>query len=140
MMNDEIFTLYALIVSTGLLLAAASIAILRFQNRTLQSKEFWNSPTGTVLKVDDANLMTARERLLEKRLAGLQKMVDELSQRDSAQQMPAASRDHPFENAVRMAKQGASIEDLRRSCGLNLGEAKLIRRMHARESVNSAAG
>jgi Protein of unknown function (DUF2802) len=139
MMINEIFTLYALIISTGLLLAAASIAILRFQNKTLESKEFWNSPTGAVLKVDDANLMTARERLLEKRLAGLQKIVDELSQRDSAQPMPATSRDLPFENAVRMAQQGASIEDLRRSCGLNLGEAQLLRRMHAGASVNSAA-
>jgi len=36
----------------------------------------------------------------------------------------------PIENAVRMAKHGASIEDLMRSCGLNIGEAQLMRKLH----------
>ena len=36
----------------------------------------------------------------------------------------------PIENAVRMAKHGASIEELVRGCGLNIGEAQLMRKLH----------
>ena len=137
-MNEEPLILYALICSTGLLLAAASIAILRFQAKTLESKAFWDSPTGSVLQADAANAGKEHQQL-EKRLLALQKLVDELSRRDRAQQLAAPSRDLAFENAVRMAKQGASVEDLTRSCGLNIGEAQLIKRLHGRARPVSAA-
>jgi hypothetical protein len=138
-MNDEFITLYVLLCSTGLLLAAASIAILRFQTKTLESKEFWNSPTGSAIQVDDAHATRERNDYLEIRLAALQKLVDELSASSNPGRTSGSSHDLPFENAVRMAKQGATVEDLTRSCGLNVGEAQLIRRLHARRPDRSAA-
>jgi hypothetical protein len=135
MMNDEILTLYTLVCSTGLLLAAACIAILRFQKKALEAQAFWNSPTGAVIQLDDDNSQKIRERHLEARLAELQKMVDELSRRDRVTQLPTPISALPFENAMRMARQGASIEDLTRSCGLSLGEARLIHRMHGRNAA-----
>jgi len=135
-MNEEFTMLYALISSTGLLLAAASIAILRFQRKAIESKTFWDSPVGAALTIDtqsdDASARNLQQQMLEKRLAALQKIVDELSQRDRISQMATAQRALPVENAVSMAKQGASVEDLTRSCGLNIGEAQLIRRLHGR--------
>lgn len=134
-MNNEILTLYVLICSTGLLLAAASIAILRFQKKTLDSQAFWNSPTGSVMKTDDDNARNERERLLEIRLAALQKTVDELSRREKVSEIPAPVVSVPFENAVRMAKQGATVEELTRACGLSIGEARLVQRMHGRNAA-----
>lgn len=131
-MNIESLTLYTLICSTGLLLAAASIAILRFQKKTLDSQAFWNSPTGSAMKADDDNAKNERERLLEMRLAALQKTVDELSRREKVAEIPATVTSLPFENAARMARQGATVEELTRACGLSLGEARLVQRMHGR--------
>ena len=36
----------------------------------------------------------------------------------------------PYENAVRMARHGASIDDLTRTCGLSANEARLLMRVH----------
>ncbi|MDH4313277.1 MAG: DUF2802 domain-containing protein [Gammaproteobacteria bacterium] len=133
-MNDDFYILYALISSTGLLLAAASIAILRFQRKAIESDAFWESPVGAALQIDaqvkDTSASRERQQHLEERMAALQRIVDELSQREKATQLASAPRVLPFENAVRMAKQGASVEELTRSCGLNIGEAQLIRRLH----------
>jgi Protein of unknown function (DUF2802) len=130
MMNNELFTLYTLTISIGLLLGAACIAILRFQRITLETRAFWNSPTGSAMQADEASLHEKREKQLETRLQALQKLVDELSKRDRAAELQSPPQALPFENAIRMAKQGASIDDLTRSCGLSVGEAQLIRRMH----------
>ena len=45
----------------------------------------------------------------------------------------------PIDNAIRMAKQGASVADLTRSCGLNLGEAELMKKLHGRNRRAAAA-
>jgi hypothetical protein len=135
MMNNELLTLYILIFSTGLMLAAASFAILKFQRKTLESESCWNSPTGSAIQVDDAGLAKIRENQLESRIAELQRLIDGLSQRDRDAQLLPAVRELPFENAARMAKQGASIDELTRACGLSIGEAQLVRRMHGRPAT-----
>jgi hypothetical protein len=135
MMNNETFTLYMLLFSTGILLAAASIAILRFQKKTLESEAFWNSLTGTAMRDRETAAANKRDKDLELRLAALQRVVDELASRQKSAEPVMQTQALPFENAVRMAKKGASVEDLTRSCGLNAGEAQLIWRMHGRHAA-----
>jgi hypothetical protein len=45
----------------------------------------------------------------------------------------------PLENALRMAKNGASIEDLTRNCGLNIGEARLMQKLHGKARLAEGA-
>ena len=41
----------------------------------------------------------------------------------------------PIENAVRMARHGASIDELVRNCGLNIGEARLMQKLHSKAAA-----
>jgi hypothetical protein len=38
---------------------------------------------------------------------------------------------------MRMAKLGASIDDLTRNCGLNIGEAQLMQKLHGKARAAS---
>lgn len=124
--------IYLLLASNALLVAAASIAVIRFRRQCLRLQHFWNSPTGANL----AGRGTEQERQailvnmrLERKLSELQKCLQSLSQSDHARSAPI-ERILPIDNAVRMAKSGASVEDLTRSCGLNIGEATLMQKIH----------
>ena len=71
-------------------------------------------------------------RLIEFKIAALQKSVDELGRR--AQSAPQDRVvDLAVEHAVRLAKRGASVEVLTRDCGLNIGEAELLHRLHGKQ-------
>ena len=66
---------------------------------------------------------------IEKQLLSLRSEIAAHAQARS--ETPTSERVLPLDNAVRMARNGASVDDLTRSCGLNVGEAQLIRTMHA---------
>lgn len=124
--------LIALLIPNILLLGIACITIVRFERRCRQMEDFWGSPTGVALAddKDDASKEFLRiARRLENRIGQLQRAVKVME--ISPQKPPApVERSLPIENAVRMAKQGASIEDLTKSCGLNIAEASLMHRLH----------
>ena len=128
---DFYFT-YALLISNALLLAAAVLAILKFQRLQLSSSEFWNSPTGSVLR--EQSDQDTINQLNDDRLALLQEAVDRIERTNLEQDLPQTEI-LPFENAVRMAKAGASLEDLVRTCGLSNGEARLFLKVHARSAA-----
>jgi len=142
---DELNLMYVLLLSNALLVAAAAIAILRFQKMIDRNREFWASPTGTSLAKTQpdaepprANPVAATDNgAIQGELAALQNVVARISDR---QQRAVARPEHsvPMDNAVRMARQGASVEELTRNCGVSIGEAQLIRKMHGSDMAASA--
>ena len=86
---------------------------------------------------EDCNSDTVLVGQLEHRLAMIDDRLDKLT-RQKASANNITSSELPFDYAVRMAKQGASEEDLTRTCGLNKAEAQLMRRLHARQRDTKA--
>lgn len=137
---SETTTLYLLLLANAFLVGAASIAVLRFQRQCQRLERFWNSPTGAALaasKPADEQPRPQANRHLERRVTELQSVVRTLAKRNQAHPEPAESS-LPIENAVRMARHGATIDDLVRSCGLNIGEAQLMKKLHG--NAQAAAG
>ena len=53
--------------------------------------------------------------------------MERKSEQPTAVQLPSL----PLDKAVRLAQSGASIAELSKRCGLNNGEAMLMRKLHA---------
>lgn len=131
---------YLLMMSNVVLLSAACMILIRFEHRTRRMEKFWSSPTGAALANTDeprvSEQMVATQRL-EKRMGELQRTVEVMEIKKN-QPQPRVERSLPIENAMRMARLGASVEELTRSCGLNIGEASLMQKLHGKAQV--AAG
>ena len=141
MMIDS-FYLVLLLISNAMLLGVAIVVLSRFDQRVKRIEEFWDSPTGAALADDgDEEIraqMQATERL-ERRVGELQRAVKLMEIKAPAPQAPV-EMNIPLENAVRMARHGASVDDLTRNCGLNIGEARLMQKLHgkAQRAANGA--
>jgi hypothetical protein len=135
---DENYLLVFLI-SNAVILGIACLSVARFERRYRHLEEFWASPTGAAL--GDSKTDTGGESLritqeLEKRVGELQRTV-KVMEIKSPPIRHVEERALPIENALRMAKNGASVNDLTRNCGLSYGEASLMYKLHgqARPSV-----
>lgn len=131
MMAIQTYSMYALLACNAALAAAAAIAILRLQRMVKEQKAFWDSPTGSTLSApapDDSLLQAINARFEQ-----LQTDMSRLQREDK----PAAggSSPLPLENAVRMARLGATLDDLTRTCGLSRTEARLLLRVHAQPAA-----
>lgn len=119
-------------VSATLVLGLAAFSLCRFERRCRDARMFWNSPTGTALS--DKSAATDS---LSVEVAALQETVRELRdaigqfQPVAETQQTESDRRMPFDNAVRMAKNGATTDDLTKTCGLNVGEAHLLKKLHS---------
>ncbi len=135
---------YLLIVSNAAMLAIACFCFTRFDRRCRQIEEFWASPTGTAISDDNHDDSQEQMRLtqrLEERVGELQRTVKVMEIKKSRPSQTTSApigRNLPIENAVRMARSGASIDDLTKSCGLNIGEARLMQKLHGK--ARTAAG
>ena len=127
MIIDDTYSFYLLLLSNALLLCAATVVVLRVNRMLNRSNTFWNSPTGAHLR--DVSSEDLVRRVVDERLATLQESVDELINKDGGLRMRGTG---PFDNAVRMARQGAKLEEITRTCGLSQSEARLLLRIHAR--------
>lgn len=137
-MIDTSFSIYLLLIANALLVAAAAVAILRFQRALRESADFWASPTGSAMRNETPSQIDHGKMLVHE-VAVLQKTVAKLCNRErSIAESPVVNR-LPIEHAVRMVKHGASIEDLTQSCGLSIGEAQLMRRLHGRRAESNTA-
>ncbi|NNC76734.1 MAG: DUF2802 domain-containing protein [Woeseiaceae bacterium] len=138
MIISEIEYLYVLLATNFLVLLGGFLAVLRLRQLCRQQEQFWSSPTGTAL-ADKSDEHARRQVLInlrmEKQLASLQADIKAMSSQRS--ERTATERALPIDNAVRMARNGASIDDLTRSCGLNLGEAQLMKKMHGKALSNA---
>ena len=135
---DSEMTTNLLLFANAALLAAAAIALLRFRRQARRFEVFWDSPTGVSLADEQALKAQPDKRPvpqpdpeLERRVAELQSVVRTLATKKQAVPEPLEGS-LPIENAVRMARHGASIDDLIRNCGLNIGEAQLMRKLHGK--------
>jgi len=128
----ETFYIYLLLASNVVVLLIAFAAVTRFERRWERIENFWDSPTGAALDeladVEQHEQMQATQRL-EQQLGELQSAVKVIDLRAPTQQ-PPVERKVPIDNAVRMARLGASVEDITRNCGLNIGEARLMQKLH----------
>jgi len=133
MMNESYF-LYMLLASNAVVLSIACITLFRFERRCKRIEDFWDSTTDEALSESDDEKaheqMRATQRL-ERRLGELQRTVKVMDMK-TPPQSPPTERNLPIENAVRMARLGASVEDLTRNCGLNTGEARLMQKLHGK--------
>lgn len=130
---------YILMMSNALLLSVACVVLVRFERRSRRMEKFWSSPTGAALTDADSHkdeMQTKAMQRLEERVGELQRTVKVTEIRKNRPQ-PAIERNLPIENAMRMARLGASIEDLTRSCGLNIGEAQLMQKLHGKARAAS---
>ena len=158
MIVPDSISFYLILVSQSLLLGAACIALIRFQRRCSELEDFWQSPTGAMLAEEQAEIAEERaesaeevptpyimtvgteEALLEKlkldqRVTDLQRRLNDLIEQKSEEKPAPAiefERSLPIEHALRMAKNGASVDDLTRTCGLNIGEARLLQKLHGK--------
>lgn len=132
---SDSFVTDLLLVSNAVLLATSAVAVIRFRRQCRRYEAFWNSPTGMALTNGDADeprpAQPPRDPTLERRVTELQAVVRTLAER-SRRSVSSVDSKLPIENAVRMARQGASIDELTRSCGLNVGEARLMRKLHGK--------
>ncbi len=147
---DALF-IFLLLAANAMLLGLTCHALVRFERRCNRIEDFWDSPTGNALSESgDAELreqMQATQRLekrLEKRVGELQRTVKLIELNKQRPQVaeptrPVVERNLPTENAIRMARMGASVEELTRSCGLNIGEARLMQKLH-RQSSHQGVG
>ena len=137
----ESYYIYLLLISNAVLVAAAAIAVTRFQRQRIQLEHEWNSATSVTQR--EKKTEQARQHLLitmrlERLVKELQTQMSSVVRKERVPD-PVVERHLPIENAVRMAKNGASVEDLARTCGLNIGEARLMKKVHARASTNATA-
>ena len=131
------FTTHLLLIANAAMLAAAAIAIVRFRKQARRFEKFWESPVGAAMAETEAlnaKAKTEPDPELSRKVSELQSVVWKLAQKKPVAEQ-ASKKQLPIENAVRMAKHGASIGELIRSCGLTIGEAQLMRKLHG----NSAA-
>lgn len=142
---DALFILL-LLAANAMLLGLTCHALVRFERRCKRIEDFWESPTGNALS--DSGEAELREQMkatqrLEESVGQLQrtvKVIELNKQRPQAAEptRPAVERNLPIENAIRMARSGASIEELTRSCGLNIGEAQLMQKLHRQNNLSEA--
>ncbi len=137
MITIDSYLLLVLLLANVLLLGVVCTVLSKFERRCKRIEEFWDSPTGTALadEVDaETHAQTMATRRLEQRLGELQRAV-KLMEIKAPKQATPVERSLPIENAVRMARNGASVDDLTRNCGLNIGEARLMQKLHGRAQV-----
>ena len=73
---------------------------------------------------------------LDKRISELQQQIAALPATEQKSGVDPVSRPLPIENATRMARHGASVEELTRTCGLNVGDAELLKKLHGAPTTN----
>lgn len=141
MITLEAQYIYLLIVSNAVMLAIACYSFARFDKRCKQIEEFWASPTGTSISDDPDSKASEQMQMaqrLEQKVSELQRSIKLMEiNKSTPPPVAAVERNMPIENAVRMARLGASIEELTKSCGLNIGEAHLMQKLHGQAQLQS---
>ena len=112
----------------------ATVAFIRWRRAT-------QAQTGVVLA--NHEIVLQRLAYLEARLDATQVCISRLGERLERPQQSASPTAAPatapgYQIAIRLAKGGASREELISGCGLSTHEAQLVHRLHAPQSKPSA--
>ena len=142
-MSIEISTVSLLLLANAALLAIATVTLLRFQRAARAHREFWQSPTGAALDAEPAgqpqdtgkpaerrDCLQSMMRLERQMLLLRKDFHRSLASASEAGREPRRAAVLPFENAARMAKHGASADELSARCGLSTEEARLMLKLH----------
>ncbi len=126
--------LFLLIGANAAALVAAVVAIVRLrQSMSAGGHSRAELPVAGATRRASAN---ERQQMLinlrtERLLKSMQRQLNDLAA-DDRNLKAVLDRPLPIDNAIRMAKSGASVEELTRSCGLNAGEAQLMHKLHCK--------
>lgn len=140
--NAQNFYFYMMLAANAALVFFTCLALLRFERRWWRIESIWNSAAELAQTEQNGDEITAQlqaSQRLEQRIVELQRIVKVL-ETHAPLAPPAVERTVPIENAVRMARLGASVDDLTRNCGLNSGEAHLLRKLHSKTAITAVGG
>ena len=87
--------------------------------------------------LERTQLVLARLADLEARVDATRVALEALGKRIEEPPLASPAQAAPppgYRIAIRLARSGASLEDLMSSCGLTLAEAELVRRLHGRST------
>lgn len=93
----------------------------------------WRRATRTQTEqvISQTNTVLQRLASLEARVDATKITVSELGERlERPAAVPSTGSSPGYQMAIRLAKNGASREDLMAGCGLSLAEADLVQRLH----------
>lgn len=93
----------------------------------------WRRATRTQTEqvISQTNTVLQRLASLEARVDATKVTVSELGERlERPAAVPSAGSSPGYQMAIRLARNGASREDLMAGCGLSLAEAELVQRLH----------
>lgn len=139
------FAIYALIIVNTFLLFRATVMLRETQSIILQDARKENpSPVKAVISEgasirNQAKSYAAMSQLLDSRLNKMQLQIQQVLNKKTTTAAAPRPAQMPIEHAMRLARHGASAEDLSRTCGLNKEEAKLMHRLHASSIARAAA-
>ena len=140
-MINQNFLMFGLLASNAFFLVIVIAALLRSTSRVARLEATMLKLAETTAAARQVREQFARQekllRWIAARTQSHSKAFKQLQVKDSEQPAPA-ERQLPIEHAVRMARHGASIDDLTRNCGLNIGEARLMQKLHGQTHVSSA--
>ena len=132
---DDPTIYYAILAGKAFVLILGTIVLLSMWRQTRRVEQYLaelkSAPAPDAPQPDAAKQQLIASLRLDKRISELQQQIAALSAPDpKADVGPVAPRPLPIENATRMARHGASVEELTRTCGLNVGEAELLKKLH----------
>lgn len=136
MMNIDLYYMveYALPLANVCLLVAAIVVVFRMQ-RVLAGKAIYSRlAAGNAIEAQIADI-DEHCRIVSERLGEIQDQIERFSHLERLLIGPV-SREFPMEHAARLAKGGATVDELARNCGLNIGEARLVRRLHGQSETS----
>jgi Protein of unknown function (DUF2802) len=140
-LNDpELLTSYLPPIACVLFIAASVVALLRVHFALRGKPADAALAAGRAIEGRIASLGTLMEDMLTRQsemtaqMAQLQQKIDAIGRTERIVVEPA-TRTSAMEHAARLARDGASVDELTRSCGLNVGEASLLRRLHGHETA-----
>lgn len=137
MITVDAYYFYLLIFCSAAVLVITCCAVVRLERRCSKIESLWASPTGSAMAGASDDLAEQQKQTierLERRVGELQRTIEAIGDAQSrpVEATTPTERQLPIENAARMAKLGASIDDLTKSCGLNIGEARLMQKLHGK--------
>ena len=135
MIIDDPTIYYAVLAGKAFVLLLGTIVLLSMWRQTRRVEQYLaelrNAPAPEEQKTDASKQHLIASLRLDKRISELQQQIAALSVAEKKAEHGPASRPLPIENATRMARHGASVEELTRTCGLNVGEAELLKKLHS---------
>jgi hypothetical protein len=120
---------YAVPLANLVVLAIAIMIFWRVQ-RALGGKAIYSQLAAGAAIETQISALGLRGEMVSTQLTELQDRIEQLANLEVLRADPAA-HGLPLERATTLAKSGASVDELTRTCGLTIGEARLIRRMHS---------